>query len=229
MRATVPPETRDETTHAGDERARDHRTTFLVLAAARGVLSVVAVLVAPVLYRDHANVLVLLRPTKEVFLFAGFLVRAGDASLPAVVIAALPMLLVGVWIFYGLGRAYADELDDDLPGIAGRLLPRQRIEHLRDVLDERGMKVVFLGRLAAFPSTLMAAAAGSAGVPLKQFLLADGAGAVVSLAALLAVGYALGETYDEAGPFVTAAGVAVLAVIVVVVGRALTRSSSAMS
>ena len=200
-----------------------------MLAVGRGALSVAAVFLAPWLYEEHANVLVLLRPTKEVFLFAGFLVRRGDASLASVVTAAVPMLLAGVWIFYGLGRAYADELDDDLPGVAGRVLPRRRVKHLAGVLEERGMKVVFLGRLAAFPSSLMAAAAGSAGVGSKEFLLADAAGALVSLGALLAVGYVLGETYEAAGPWVTAVGVAVLAALVVAVGRALSSSSSPSS
>ena len=77
--------------------------------------------------------LVFLRPTKEVFLFAGFAVREGNAWLPVIVLAALPLLLGGVWIFYGLGRVYADELSDaELPGIAGRLLPKKRIDQMQD-------------------------------------------------------------------------------------------------
>lgn len=186
-----------------------------------------AVLVAPWLYREHAAVLVFLRPTKEVFLYAGFLMRQGDASPPVVVAAALPLLLGGVWLFFGLGRMYAREIaKGDLPGLAGRVLPKRRLDKLREVLDDRGMRVVFLGRLAAFPSSLTAAAAGSAGVSWKEFLLADTAGALVSLAALLAIGYGLGETYEEAGVWVTVAGVVVLAVLAVVVGRALSSGRS---
>ena len=67
------------------------------------------------------------------------------------------------------GQAYADELcDAELPGIAGRLLPKERIEQMQDLLEERGPRVVFFGRLAAFPSTLMAAAAGASGVPVRS-------------------------------------------------------------
>ena len=50
------------------------------------------------------------------------------------------------------------------------------------------MRVVFLGRLAAFPSTLMAAAAGSSGVSWRAFVIADTAGALVSLGWLLGLG-----------------------------------------
>ena len=66
---------------------------------------------------------------------------------------------------------------------------------------------MFFGRLAAFPSTLMAAAAGASGVPPREFLPADTAGALVSMGALLGVGYVLGEAYEEAGPWITAVGV----------------------
>jgi membrane protein DedA with SNARE-associated domain len=77
---------------------------------------------------------------------------------------------------------------------------------------------VFLGRLAVMPSTLVAAAAGSAGVPWRTFLLADGAGAAVSMSAMLAAGYLLGETYEEAGPWFTAVGAIALLGLLVVIG-----------
>jgi len=203
------------------------RPALLTGAAVRAVLAIIAIPLAPALYRDHVAVLVFLRPTKEVFLFAGFAVREGDAWLPVIVLAALPILLVGVWLFYGLGRAFKDELADaDLPGIAGRLLPKKRIDEMRDLLEEKGSRVVFFGRLAAFPSTLMAAAAGASGVSWREFVVADTAGALVSMGALLGVGYALGEAYDEAGPWVTAVGALVLAALLVVLGRSLLRSGS---
>jgi membrane protein DedA with SNARE-associated domain len=190
-------------------------------------LSIVAIPLAPMLYRDHVAVLVLLRPTKEVFLFAGFSVRHGDVWLPVVVMAALPILLVGVWIFYGLGRLYGHELADaDLPGVARRILPKKRIDKMREVLDERGSRVVFLGRLAAFPSALMAAAAGASGVPWREFVVADTAGALLSMTTLLGVGYALGEAYERAGPWVTVVGCVVLAALLFGLGRSLTRSGS---
>ena len=198
---------------------------LLGTAALRAVLAIVAIPLAPMLYRDHVAVLVFLRPTKEVFLFAGNAVRQGDAWLPVIVLAALPLLLGGVWIFYGLGRLYGDELAEaDRPGIAGRLLPKKRIDQMRDVLEERGSRVVFLGRLAAFPSALMAAAAGASDVPWREFVVADTAGALLSMSALLGAGYALGEAYDSAGPWVTVVGAVVLAALLFTLGRALTRS-----
>lgn len=203
------------------------RRAFMGLAIVRAALAILALVLAPWLYREHTAVLVFLRPTKEVFLFAGFHAREGDVFMPVVVAAALPLLLAGVWLFFGLGRAYSDTLEEgDLPGIAGRILPKRRLDDLCRVLDERGMWVVFLGRLAAFPSSLTAAAAGSAGVSWRRFLIADTAGALVSLALILGLGYGLGEAYDEGGVWVTAGGVVALVAAAVVLGRALSSSRS---
>ncbi|HEY1281565.1 MAG TPA: hypothetical protein VGF22_17935, partial [Acidimicrobiales bacterium] len=132
---------------------------MLGLVVARVVLALVAIPLAPFLYRKHAVVLVLLRPTKDVLLLMGFLLRKGDVALPPVVAAAIPLLVFGVWLFFFLGKAYAKEINNaDLPGIAGRLLPADRIGRLSESVSDQGLKLVFLGRLAAFPSTLVAAA-----------------------------------------------------------------------
>jgi membrane protein DedA with SNARE-associated domain len=203
-----------------------HRTLLLGAAAMRGLLGIIAIPLAPFLYREHAGVLVLLRPSKEVLLLAGFLVRRGDASFPAVVTAALPLLLGGVWVGFALGRAYADSIDTNgLPRIAQRLLPPRRVDEMKEVLAERGPIVVFLGRLAAFPSSVLAAAAGASNVSTREFLIADTAGALLSLGVLLSAGYLLGEAYEDAGPWVAIVGAVVLAAVVVVLGRALLRPS----
>lgn len=193
----------------------------------RTVLALVAFPLAPWLYDEHAAALVLLRPTKEVFLFAGFVLSEGDSSLLAVVSAALPLLLGGVWVFFGLGRAYREVIrHEELPGLAGRLLPKQRIDRLRDALEDRGTRIVLLGRLAAFPSALTAAAAGASDLPWRRFVVADTAGALLSLAVLLAVGVGLQETYESAGVWVTVAGIVVLAAGAVVLGRTLASPSA---
>lgn len=206
------------------KKVSDHRTTLLGVAGARLALGVVALPLAPFLYREHFAVLVLMRPTKEVLLAAGFLARAGDVSLPVVLAATVPLLVLGVWLFYWLGRAYAEELRHcDLPSPANRLLPPERIDAMHEVIRRKGTRVVFLGRLAAFPSTLVAAAAGSADVPSRRFLLADGLGVLVSIVEVVGAGLLLGDAYKEAGPWLTAAGVALLAALAVLMGRWLRR------
>ncbi|MCA1823134.1 MAG: DedA family protein [Mycobacteriales bacterium] len=208
-------------------RGRRHvlRRAALGLVVARVVLGVVAVPLAPLLYRRHFLVLILLRPTKDVLLAAGFVLRNGDVSPAEVVAAAAPLLLAGVWLFYYLGRQYAAELRaNELPGLGGRMLPPRRVRQLSTVLRERGLRLVFLGRLAAFPSTLVAAAAGSSRLNARGFLAVDGAGGLLSLAEFVGAGYLLGDAYRRAGPWLTGIGIGVLGAAAVLFGRYLRRT-----
>lgn len=202
------------------------RTPLLVLAAVRGAVGLVVIPLAPALYRDHFVALVLLRPTKEVLLVGGFLVRRGDVSLLPLVAAALPLLLLGVWQFFWLGRGFRDEIRDGkgLPRWAERILPPKRIKQLCGVLNERGTPVIVAGRVAAFPSSLLAAAAGASGMKPRRFLPADATGAALSMVEVIGAGWALGGAYKQAGPWVTAIGAAVVAGMLVYIGRSLKRS-----
>lgn len=186
----------------------------------RLALELLAIPLAPLLFKDHFVLLVLMRPTKEVLLAAGFLLREGDVTLPPVLLALLPLFLPGVWLFYVLAQAYAREISQArLPWLVGRLLPPKRIKAIAKAVQKHDTRVVFLGRLAAFPSSVVAAAAGAAKVDVRRFLAADLAGALVSLVILIGAGYGLGEAHDEAGPFITAVGVAALVALAIGLGR----------
>ena len=201
---------------------------LLVAAAARTVLGGVAILAAPALFRDHFVILVLLRPTKEVLLAGGFLFRQGDVDLAEILAAAVPLSIFGVWLFYFLGRSWADEIQSEkgLPGWAGKLLPPDRIKAMCRVLQRKGSWVVVLGRLAAFPSTLLGAAAGTSDMKTRRFLVADGIGGLLAIAEVMVAGYALGGAYERAGPWLTGVGVVVLLGLLVAVGRWLKRESA---
>jgi membrane protein DedA with SNARE-associated domain len=200
------------------------RNWFLALAVVRILIGLAALPLAPFLYREHFMVLVLMRPTKEVLLAGGFLSKLGRVDLVPVLIVALPLTILGVWQFYYLGRQYADQIaSGKLPGPARRLLPPDRIKKMQRLLRRKGLRLVFLGRLAAFPSTVVGAAAGSGNMPSRDFLPVDGIAALVSIAEVVGAGYLLGEAYDEAGPWITVAGVAALIAAAVIVARYLRR------
>jgi membrane protein DedA with SNARE-associated domain len=201
------------------ERAR---TPLLWLAAARAVLGIVAIPLAPALFRDHFVLLVLLRPTKEVLLAGGFLLRRHDVGLPLLMLAALPLLLGGVWLFYFIGRCYDPER---MPRVTKRLLPAKRVKAMCALLERRGVPLVVLGRLAAFPSSVVAASAGASDMPARRFLLADAAGGLLSFAEVVGAGFVLGEAYDRAGPWLTVVGVVVLVAALVLAGRWLRRET----
>lgn len=206
-------------------QAQTFKTPLLVAAGIRAVLGVAAIPLVPFLYREHFAVLVLLRPTKEVLLAAGFQVRRGDANLLLVVLAAVPLAIFGVWLFFFLGQAFSKELQEGegLPRFADRLLPTEKIKDLCAVLEDKGPKVIFLGRLATFPSSLLAAAAGASGMRARKFLPADLLGASAGIAEVLVAGYLLGEAYKKAGPWLTGVGVIALLAMLFVLGRALSK------
>ncbi|HVF12347.1 MAG TPA: VTT domain-containing protein [Actinomycetota bacterium] len=196
------------------------KTALLWIAGLRILLGIVAIPLAPLLYEDNFLILVLMRPTKEVLLAGGFLARKGQVDLLELIAAALPLSILGVWHFYWLGRGWATEIKKgEVPGIGSRLLPTDKIKKLQGVLKKKGPKLVFMGRLAAFPSAMVAAAAGSSKMPSKQFLPADGLGAVLALVEVIGAGYLLGEAYNKSKPWLTAVGVAVLVGLVILLGR----------
>jgi len=201
------------------------RLVPLALAGLRGIVSIIAIPLAPALFRKHFVVLVLLRPTKEVLLAGGFFFREGKVSLLPMILATIPIAFLGVWLFFWLGRSFSDEIQSGvgLPGWASKVLPPKRIKALSRILERKGWGVIVAGRLAAFPSTLMAAAAGMSDMPPPKFISADAVGGALSTGLCLAAGYGFGAAYKKAGPWLTALGVAVLFGLLVVVGRWLKR------
>jgi membrane protein DedA with SNARE-associated domain len=207
-------------------RTSGTRRTLLALAVVRAVLGVAAIPLAPFLYEDDFLVLVLLRPTKEVFLAGGFLARQGDIDLTMVVLAAIPLSILGVWHFYLLGRAYAHEINSEkLSGIPARVLTPKRVEKLESLLAKKGPRLIFLGRLAILSSAAVAAAAGAGQMRARRFFPWDLGGGLLSIAYTVAAGWALGEAYEQAGPWVTAAGVVALLGFAIVLGRSLQRDA----
>jgi membrane protein DedA with SNARE-associated domain len=203
-----------------------YRTPLLWLAGVRAVLAVAAIPLAPFLYKEHFVLLVLLRPTKEVLLAAGFAIRRGAVNPVAVVAAAVPLAIFAVWHSFLLGRAYSEEITsgEGLPRFADRLLPPKRIKALCQALDDKGSKVVFLGRLATFPSSLLGVSAGASGMSARSFFPADLVGALAGIAEVLVAGYLLGEAYHRAGPWLTAVGVVAHLGMLFVLGRTLKKS-----
>lgn len=193
-------------------------------AVFRAALGIIAIPLAPFLYREHFLVLVLLRPTKEVLLAAGFFARIGNVNLLEVLVAAIPLMVLGVWHFYYLGRQYSSEIKNErLPFLGAKLLPSKRIHELEKVLDKKGPKLVFLGRLAVFPSALLGAAAGTSEMKSKQFLVPDGIGALAAFVEVVSVGFLFGAAFKQAGPWITAGGILVLAVGAFFLGRYIRR------
>ena len=200
------------------------RKPLMVLAIARVALGLIAIPLVPVLFKEHFLFLVLMRPTKELFLAGGFLVRQGDVNLLLLVLASIPLSIFGAWLFYLLGRSYEKEIDrGEVPEMVAKILKPERVRKFEEILDDKGVKLIFLGRIAVLSSAAVAAAAGAARLPPRKFFPVDFAGGMVSIAYTVAAGYFLGEAYERAGPWITGLGVVAFMAFAYVLGRALTK------
>lgn len=201
--------------------ARRWRGPLLAASGLRYLVPILALPLVPVLTPDDVGLLTLLRPGKEVLLLAGGLTRTrGTPGVLVAFLAYLPLMVGGVWAFFALGRAYADDLrTGDGPAWLSRAVPPDRMEAAQRMLARRGPVIAIIGRVAALPPTIVAAAAGVSDVRTRSFLLADLVGAVVSFALLFAVGLALGSAYEQGGPWLTGVGLALVVVAVVLVTR----------
>lgn len=212
------------------KKTSKRRNILLALAGLRGALGILAILLAKFLYEDNFLVLVLMRPTKEVFLAGAFLAKQGDepSLFLEVLLAGLPLSLAGVWLSYFLGRQFSEEIrKGELPGLTGKILPVKKIRAMEKVLKKKGPRLIFLGRLAAFPSSVIGMTAGSTDMPSNKFLPGDGLGAVAAIVEVMALGYVLGSFFNKDDPATswTITGVAVAATfgLLFLLGRYLKR------
>lgn len=201
--------------------ARRWRRPLLAASGLRYLVPILALPLVPVLTPNDVGLLTLLRPGKEILLLAGGLTRTrGTPGVLIAFLAYLPLMVGGVWAFFGLGRAYADDLrTEDGPAWLSRAIPPDRMEAAQRMLARRGPLIAIIARVAALPPTIVAAAAGVSDVRTRSFLLADLVGAVASFALLFSVGLALGSAYEQGGPWLTGVGLALVVVAVLLVNR----------
>lgn len=203
------------------------RPLILGLAILRYGIPVAALPLVPRLIPDDVGLLTLLRPNKEVILLAGGLTKTD--STPGIIVtflAYLPFMVGGVWVFFALGRAYADDLAAGTgPDWLHRMVPDERLRLARRVLTRKGPSVALIGRVAAMPPTIIAAAAGTSDVDTRRFLAADLVGAIIAFAMIFGIGLALGEAYESGGPWLTAGAVGALILGAAVVSRWLQREA----
>ena len=155
--------------------ARSQRCVLLALAAVSGSSSAsLAIPLAPFLYKKHFIVLVLMRPTKEVLLAGGFLLRlgkiGGSRSSPRRSRSRSSACGTSTT---SAAHTPADPVREGMPWWSGRILKPDRVKAMQSCSTRKGMRLVFLGRLAVFPSSVVGRRPGSGDVQSREFLPAD--------------------------------------------------------
>jgi membrane protein DedA with SNARE-associated domain len=148
-------------------------------------------------------------PSEVTLIFSGFAVSQHWMSFVMAVLAATAGNLVGSLIAYGVG---ASGVVARLP--AGQLVlgPAERL------LDERGLRAVFIARLLPLARTFVSLPAGARRVPLGPFVVLTTLGcalwAVLFVLVGLVSGSAWGAVSSVLGKALLAAGVLIVAVAV---------------
>ncbi len=192
------------------------RRIALAGVVVRFAIPLAAVPLIPFLIRDDITLLVLLRPQKEFVLVGGGQTRyLGEPGLLPLFLAYLPLGILAVTAFFVVGRAYRTALRTQQgPAWLQRAIPPQQLELAQRVLARRGPIIAVIGRLAAMPPTVLAAAAGTSDVSPRRYLVADAIGAVLGFGMAAGVGLALGRAYEEGGVWLTVVGVALFAAMI---------------
>ncbi len=192
------------------------RRLSLLVVVLRFAIPLAAIPAIPYLLINNISLLVLLRPQKEFLLVGGGQSRfLGEPELAILFLAFVPLGLLSIPAFFVIGRAYQGALrTGDGPDWLHRAIRPSQLEIAQRVIARKGPAIAILGRLAALPPTVLAAAAGVSDVSWRRYLAADAVGAVLAISLTLGAGYALGRTYQEGGIWLTVIGVTLFAVII---------------
>jgi membrane protein DedA with SNARE-associated domain len=171
-------------------------------------------------------------PSEVVLPLAGFRSSTGALNVFAVWPAATAGAVIGALLLYGLGAWLGY---DRLHALAGRpwfiLASQDDIDRGHKAFDRHGSKVVLLGRCVPFLRSVVSIPAGVAGMPVLRFTVLTAIGSGVWNALFIALGWWLGEKWDQVegwlGPVsYVVIGLLVIGLIVLVVRRQRSRSAS---
>jgi membrane protein DedA with SNARE-associated domain len=155
-------------------------------------------------------------PGETLVIIGGFYARLGELWLPAVSFVAVVGAILGDNLGYWIGRRYGRGFLER----HGRKLfvTPERLEAAEDYYRRHGGKTVFLGRFIPVLRSVGFIVAGVAHMEWKRFIVYDVAGAIIWGVGHSALGYALGASYERWQRYATPIGLAILAILLVLIG-----------
>lgn len=171
-------------------------------------------------------------PSEVVLPLAGFRARTGSLDVLTVWPAATAGSVAGALVLYGLGAWLGY---DRLYALAGRrwfiVAGRRDIERGHELFGRHGGKVVLLARFVPFLRSVVSVPAGVSGMPLLRFTVLTAIGSGVWNAVFIALGWVLGENWEQVqgwlGPVgYVVVGLLVMGLLVLVVRRRRNRAET---
>lgn len=137
-------------------------------------------------------------PSEVILTFGGFMTTTSGMTIPGVIAAATLGSLAGAVLLYGIGRVLSAERLEAIVVRYGAIL-RLKPEDIRRAdawFDKYGAWAVFFGRLVPLIRSLISIPAGSSGMNFTTFLLLTTIGSLIWNTALVAIGAAVGASWD---------------------------------
>ncbi|MFB3738243.1 MAG: DedA family protein, partial [Candidatus Velamenicoccus archaeovorus] len=155
-------------------------------------------------------------PGETLVIVGGFYARIGDLGLAVVALAACLGAVLGDNVGYLLGRRYGRGLLER----HGRklLITPERLARADRYYRSHGGKTVFLGRFIPVVRSVGFILAGVAGMDWRRFVVYDLVGAVLWGVGHSLLGYAIGASYERWKGYLTPGGLAILAVLLLLIG-----------
>lgn len=166
-------------------------------------------------------------PSELILLLTGFNVSEGRFDVVSGIIAATVGSVVGAYFLYAVGRLLDDVRLERFLATVGRFVGlKQSDVHKGFTWFERhGTKVVLFGRLIPVVRSVVSIPAGGDRMPLLRFTALTAAGSLVWNTVWVAVGWGLGDQWENAGKwgdylqYAVVAAVAVGLVVIIVRAR----------
>ena len=155
-------------------------------------------------------------PGETLVIIGGFYARLGELWRPGVAIVAVVGAVLGDNLGYWIGRRYGRGFLER----HGRKLfvTPERLEAAEGYYRRHGGKTVFLGRFIPVVRSVGFIVAGVAHMEWKRFIVYDVAGAVIWGVGHSLLGFALGASYERWEKYATPVGLALLAVLLLLIG-----------
>jgi membrane protein DedA with SNARE-associated domain len=147
-------------------------------------------------------------------LVGGYLSARGDMDLVATAIIGLTAIFGADLIFFYWGRSVRNS-GKDIPKYFAKILTPERKEKIDAYFARYGWRTAFFGRFLPGLRCPIFFCCGLAGFTLKQFLLSDGLAAILSIPALVYIGYAFANNLEAIQKVVGRVEYVIVAVIVV--------------
>lgn len=155
-------------------------------------------------------------PSEIILPFAGFSSSRGDLNVVLAWAAATIGAVVGAWILYAVGRILSYDRVHDLAGKRWFVLFSQSdLERGDRFFDRYGNYIVLFGRCIPLVRSVVSVPAGMEEMPIARFTALTVIGSGVWNAIFIALGYQLGERWEDVEGWVAPASYAVLGLLLV--------------